>query len=115
LWVFAGNPLEPPEIARRSDLRWPSTPIGFYRPHGFTGLGSGLLRVSGFLFYSVTLSLGSLPLSLGLSLTLNLSLSVLGQKEERRKKEKKRKKERDPVMQGIREKMREKLLKCPSH
>jgi hypothetical protein len=40
---------------------------------------------------------------------------VLGQKEERRKKEKKRKKERDPVMQGIREKMREKLLKCPSH
>jgi len=37
--VFAGNPLEPPEITRRSNLRRPSTPIGFYRPYGFTRLG----------------------------------------------------------------------------
>jgi hypothetical protein len=78
---------------------------------------------------SISRSLSLFPpqspdLSLSLSFSLCESLRQQNKEEERRKgeeeerrrkKEKKRKKERDPVMQGIREKMRGKLLKCPPH
>jgi hypothetical protein len=91
---------------------------------GSTGLtGSRVCYGSLGFSSSPSLSLSVLCLSLPVSLSLSISLCLCSGKrknEERRRKEKKEGKEKeegegDPVMQGIREKMREKLLKCPSH